>query len=73
MTDRKYFQTKSISSSMFEHSNEMTNQLSKRKNLTQVDIIEALEKFDGHRENTAKYLGISRRTLHYKLKEMDIK
>lgn len=27
----------------------------------------------GHRENTAKYLGISRRTLQYKLKKYGIK
>ena len=32
-------------------------------------IIDALEQFDGHREKTANYLGISRRTLQYKLKK----
>lgn len=31
-------------------------------------IIRALERFDGHRQKTAEYLGISRRTLQYKLK-----
>lgn len=35
-------------------------------------IIESLEKFDGHREKTAKYLGISRRSLQYKLKKYDL-
>lgn len=36
-------------------------------------IMAALEKFDGHREKTAQYLGISRRTLQYKLKKLNIK
>lgn len=31
-------------------------------------IIRALKKFDGHRQKTAEYLGISRRSLQYKLK-----
>lgn len=31
-------------------------------------IVRALEKFDGHRQKTAEYLGVSRRTLQYKLK-----
>lgn len=35
-------------------------------------IIAALEKNKGHREKTAKELGISRRTLQYKLKELNI-
>ena len=64
---------KSISSSLFEHSNiESAMPVSKRKSFTKEDIIEALDKFDGHRDNTAKYLGISRRTLQYKLKEFEI-
>lgn len=32
----------------------------------------ALDKFDGHREKTAAYLGISRRTLQYKLKKYNL-
>lgn len=36
-------------------------------------IIAALEKHDGHREKTAKELGISKRTLQYKLRNLDIK
>lgn len=35
-------------------------------------IMAALEKFDGHREKTAQYLGISRRALQYKLKNYNI-
>ena len=35
-------------------------------------IMAALEKFDGHREKTAQFLGISRRTLQYKLKSYNI-
>lgn len=35
-------------------------------------IIAALEKFEGHREKTAEYLGISKRTLQYKLKNLNI-
>lgn len=36
-------------------------------------IISALEKFHGHREKTARYLGISKRTLQYKLKNLNIR
>lgn len=35
-------------------------------------IKKALEKHNGHRENTAKELGISRRTLQYKLKKFNL-
>ena len=35
-------------------------------------IMSALEKFHGHREKTAQYLGISKRTLQYKLKNLNI-
>lgn len=35
-------------------------------------IVSALEKFGGHRERTAQYLGISRRTLQYKLKKYNL-
>lgn len=35
-------------------------------------IIRALEKFDGHRQKTAEYLGISRRCLQYKLKKFGL-
>lgn len=35
-------------------------------------IMAALEKFDGHREKTAQYLGISRRSLQYKLKSYNL-
>lgn len=35
-------------------------------------IIEALKKYDGHREKTAKALGISRRTLQYRIKKYGI-
>ena len=35
-------------------------------------IMAALEKFDGHREKTAEYLDISRRSLQYKLKKYNI-
>ena len=34
-----------------------------------MSIINALEKYGGHREKTAAALGISRRTLQYKLKK----
>jgi DNA-binding NtrC family response regulator len=37
-----------------------------------MSIIRALENNDGHREKTAKELGISRRTLQYKLKKLNI-
>jgi DNA-binding NtrC family response regulator len=36
-------------------------------------ILEALERHNGHREKTAETLGISRRTLQYKLKKYNIK
>jgi len=36
------------------------------------NIIAALEKCGGHRENTASLLGISRRTLQYKLKKYNL-
>jgi len=36
-------------------------------------IMAALEMFEGHREKTAQYLGISRRTLQYKLRSYNIK
>ena len=35
-------------------------------------ILSALEMFHGHREKTAQYLGISKRTLQYKLKNLNI-
>lgn len=35
-------------------------------------IAAALEKFQGHREKTAQYLGISKRTLQYKLKQFGL-
>jgi len=35
-------------------------------------IKKALERNDSHREKTAKELGISRRTLQYKLKKFDL-
>lgn len=35
-------------------------------------IVEALKRNDGHRERTAKELGISRRTLQYKLKKYNL-
>lgn len=35
-------------------------------------IAAALEKFQGHREKTAQYLGISKRTLQYKLKQLGL-
>lgn len=35
-------------------------------------IIATLEKFGGHREKTAQYLGISKRTLQYKLKRFGL-
>lgn len=35
-------------------------------------ILAALERFNGHREKTAQYLGISKRTLQYKLKNLNI-
>lgn len=35
-------------------------------------ILSALEKFGGHREKTAQYLGISKRTLQYKLKNLNL-
>lgn len=35
-------------------------------------IMAALEKFDGHREKTAQHLGISRRSLQYKLKSYNL-
>lgn len=52
-------------------------QLFSRQPLTEnvdevVKILEALDKFDGHREKTAAYLGISRRTLQYKLKKYNL-
>ena len=37
-----------------------------------IAVLSALEKFHGHREKTAKYLGISKRTLQYKLKNLNI-
>lgn len=43
-----------------------------KRELTREDILEALELNGGHRERTAQYLGIARRTLQYKLKEMGI-
>ncbi|MBS6523947.1 MULTISPECIES: helix-turn-helix domain-containing protein [Intestinimonas] len=36
-------------------------------------IITALKLNNGHRENTTRYLGISRRTLQYKLKRYGLK
>lgn len=36
-------------------------------------ILEALKRHNGHREKTAEALGISRRTLQYKLKKYDLK
>lgn len=42
------------------------------KNQEIITILEALEKFDGHRENTATYLGITRRSLQYKLKKYNL-
>lgn len=35
-------------------------------------ILAALDKFGGHREKTAQYLGISKRTLQYKLKNLNL-
>ena len=35
-------------------------------------VAAALEKFGGHREKTAQYLGISKRTLQYKLKQFGL-
>lgn len=35
-------------------------------------IAASLEKFQGHREKTAQYLGISKRTLQYKLKQFGL-
>ena len=43
-----------------------------KRELTRESILEALELNGGHRERTAQYLGISRRTLQYKLKEMGL-
>lgn len=43
-----------------------------KQKLSREDILKALEINGGHRERTAQYLGISRRTLQYRLKEMGI-
>ncbi|ALS00389.1 hypothetical protein ATZ33_03070 [Enterococcus silesiacus] len=42
------------------------------KNQEIITILESLEKFDGHREKTANYLGITRRSLQYKLKKYNL-
>jgi len=42
------------------------------KNYEKVLIADALRKNQGHRDNTAKDLGVSRRTLLYKLQEYEI-
>lgn len=44
----------------------------KLKNYEKVLIVEELRKNQGHRENTAKALGVSRRTLLYKMQEHGI-
>ena len=42
------------------------------KDNEKLQIIQALEANGGHREKTAQYLGISRRTLQYKLKKFNL-
>ena len=46
--------------------------LARRKDAERLRIEEALRINDGHRERTAKYLGISRRSLQYKLRSYHI-
>lgn len=54
----------------------LANELNKELTMEDMEIElikKTLEKFSGHREKTAKALGISLRTLHYKLKRYGIK
>lgn len=60
-----------LPSGMLELSNEDHTEYrtATRESKERERIIRALEKFDGHRQKTAEYLGISRRSLQYKLKK----
>ena len=57
---------------LWGESGQEISEQSMRQELTEEDILKALELHGGHRERTAQYLGISRRTLQYKLKEMGL-
>lgn len=72
----QYMQGQSISSNSEAHHirhNKIANTLKQKvKNYERVLIEDELRKNQGHRENTAKSLGISRRTLIYKIQEHNI-
>lgn len=58
--------------SLYSTDNISSKSLKKHDKISKNDLILALSKFNQHRENTANYLGISRRTLQYLIKKYQL-